>query len=120
MSMRSQNFFEFEGQSRSRLLSAGSLYVDVDGDLRDIAKDLSKDENLEDLQWSLRPLRAEFKTRDTEKLFEKYQARLQTRFFSVLLILNIGVNLIDTFWFFLNKVRFYFTFIFILFYHKLS
>src|SRR5258708_38895178 len=94
---------EFDG--RRSLLSTSHLYVDVDRDLRDIANDLNKDDIYEDLEWSLKPLRAEFKTKDSELLFKKYQSRLQHRFFSVLLMLNIIVNFIDTFWFFLSKVN---------------
>lgn len=92
---------------RNRLLSAGSLYVDVDKDLRLIANDLNKDDDIEELEWSLKPLRAEFKTKDTEILFKKYQSRLQHRFFTVLLMLNIIVNFLDSFWYFLSKVSHY-------------
>jgi hypothetical protein len=89
---------------RRRLLSAGSLYVDVDKDLKDMADDLNKDDDIDELEWSLKPLRAEFKTKDTEILFKKYQSRLQHRFFNVLLMLNLAVNFLDSCWYFLSKV----------------
>lgn len=93
MSTDSRIFFEFEG--RSRLLSAGSLYVDVENDLRDIANDLLRDDSNDELRWSLRSLRAEFKTKDSEKLWNKFQARLHHRFLCILLGLNIFVSLAE-------------------------
>src|SRR5947199_346088 len=71
-------FFDFEG--RTRMLNASSLYDVFEKDLSDIAIEISKDQSDQELRWSLRPLRAEFKTKDSEKLWQKYTARLQHRF----------------------------------------
>lgn len=88
-----------------RLLSAGSLYVVVDKDLKEAYDELNKDEHHGELNWSLKELRAEFKYKGNDILYKYYTSRLQTRFFSVLLMLNIIVNFIDSFWIFYFKVR---------------
>ena len=55
----------------------------------------SDDEQSDDNQnWSWRYLKSEFINRDTIYLFHKYQARLQSNFFMILLILNMSINII--------------------------
>lgn len=55
----------------------------------------SEDQGSEDDQsWSWMFLKSEFNRKDSEKLFHKYQGRLQHNFFMVLLILNIVFNVI--------------------------
>lgn len=55
----------------------------------------SDDQGSEDDQsWSWMYLKSEFNRKNSEKLFRKYQARLQHNFFMVLLILNIVFNVI--------------------------
>ncbi|XP_015790697.1 adenylate cyclase type 2 [Tetranychus urticae] len=52
------------------------------------------DDHIDDRSWSWIYLKSEFTGKDSEKLFHKYQARLQHNFFMVLLLLNISFNLI--------------------------
>ena len=47
------------------------------------------------LQWSLRTLRSEFKIKNTELYFRRYQTRLCHRWFTIVLILNIIVSFTD-------------------------
>src|SRR5699024_1041338 len=63
------------------------------------------------LQWSLKSLRSEFKIKNTEVHFARYQRRLKHRLFTVLLILNIMVAIFDTAWFLLYKVSGFCTFL---------
>ena len=44
--------------------------------------------------WSFKHLKSEFKANNFERLFEKYQSRIQHNFFVLLLLLNIAFNLI--------------------------
>lgn len=81
-------------ESRNRLLSVNSLYVDVEKDLREIAEDLSKTD-ADDLGWSLADLKLEFRNKDSESLYQKYRARLQHRFLVSLLLVNIFVYVVD-------------------------
>ena len=90
--------------SRRRLLSAGSLYVDVDKDLKGAFDEFNKEDNQGELNWSITALRSEFKFKGNDILFKYYTSRLQHRFFTVLLILNMAVNFFDTFWYFYFKV----------------
>lgn len=94
---------------RRRLLSAGSLYVDVDKDMKEAFDEFHKDDNQGELNWSLATLRSEFKYKGNDILFKYYQSRLNHRFFTVLLMLNMVVNFIDSFWYFYFKVRKFFT-----------
>ena len=95
---------EMAYDGRRRLLSAGSLYVDVDKDLKEAFDEFSKDDNQGELNWSLKTLRSEFKFKGNDILFKYYMSRLQHRFFTVLLMLNIVVTFIDSFWYFFFKV----------------
>jgi len=47
----------------------------------------------DDRSWSWKHLQNEFRAKDAETLFTKYQVRLQHNFFIVLLMLNICFNL---------------------------
>lgn len=89
---------------RRRLLSAGSLYVDVDKDLKEAYQEFNKDEQQGELKWSLKGLRAEFKFKGNDILYKYYTSRLQNRFFTILLMLNIVINMIDSFFIFYFKV----------------
>lgn len=44
--------------------------------------------------WSYKHLKSEFKANNSERLFEKYQSRIQHNFYVLLLLLNIAFNLI--------------------------
>lgn len=68
--------------------------------------DLNDDDKPHRLDWSLKSLRAEFKIKNSEIYFKRYQKRLRHRLFTVVLILNMIVCLFDTFWYFLYKVRY--------------
>ena len=50
--------------------------------------------SLENNSWSFKHLKNEFKANNFEKLFDKYQIRIQHNFYILLLLLNIGFNLI--------------------------
>ena len=91
---------------RRRLLSAGSLYVDVDKDLKEAYEEFNKDEYEGELKWSLNGLRAEFKFKGNDILYKYYTSRLQNRFFMILLMLNIIIYMIDSFFIFYFKVNF--------------
>lgn len=56
------------------------------------------------LQWSLKSLRTEFKLKNTEIHFRRYQLRLNHRLFTVLMILNIVVSVFDAAWIAFFKV----------------
>lgn len=45
-------------------------------------------------RWSFKHLKNEFKANNFEKLFDKYKIRIQHNFFVLLLMLNIGFNII--------------------------
>lgn len=62
------------------------------------------DERIDDRSWSWIYLKSEFTGKDSEKLFLKYQARLQHNFFMVLLLLNISFNLIAIAFYLWDKV----------------
>lgn len=55
--------------------------------------------------WSWKSLRQEFQTRDSQKLFDKYQTRLQHSFFVVLLLMNIVFNIIGIVLFYFDDRR---------------
>ncbi|CAG2165322.1 unnamed protein product [Oppiella nova] len=95
---------------RRRLLSTGSLYVDIDKEEREAFNELNRDENLDELEWSLKPLRDEFKSKGNDILFKNYTSRLQHRMFTILLMFNMVVNFIDSFWYFFYKTDFSFPF----------
>lgn len=56
------------------------------------------------LEWSLKSLRSEFKMKNTEIHFARYQKRLKHRLFTVLLIMNILICLIDISTYLIYKV----------------
>ncbi|CAG2107280.1 unnamed protein product [Medioppia subpectinata] len=95
---------------RRRLLSTGSLYFDIDKEEREAFNEINRDESFGELEWKLKRLRAEFKIKDNDVLFRKYQSRLQHRFFTILLMFNMIVNFIDCFWYFFYKTDFEFPF----------
>jgi class 3 adenylate cyclase len=55
--------------------------------------------------WKWKSLRQEFQTRDSQKLFDKYQTRLQHSFFVVLLLMNILFNVTGIALFFFDDRR---------------
>ena len=57
-------------------------------------------------RWSWRSLKEEFRVKDSEMLFRKYQTRLHHKFFLFLLILNVFFNIIALFIYFFDKVSF--------------
>ena len=78
--------------------------MDVDKDLKEAYEEFNKDDNEGELNWSLKALRSEFKFKGNNVLFKYYHSRLQHRYFTVLLMLNMIVNFMDSFWYFLFKV----------------
>lgn len=67
-------------------------------------------------QWSLSMLQQEFKLKNTEQYFKRYQQRLSHRLFTVLLILNITIGLIDILAaiisFYIVSLLFFFSFVY--------
>lgn len=75
-------------------------------DKMDEEKLTKKKTSISQLQWNLRSLRSEFKLKNTEIYFRRYQTRLCHRWFTIVLILNIIVSLTDLSSFFLFRVSF--------------
>ncbi|RWS16807.1 adenylate cyclase type 6-like isoform 1, partial [Dinothrombium tinctorium] len=80
-----------------RSQSESSIFSDT------ISSNLSHKYDKIDKSWSLKHLKNEFVSKDSERLFSKYQIRLQHNFFMVSLMLNIGFNLVAITMYFLDK-----------------
>lgn len=92
--------------SASSSVSANSLVYEQSSSRKDSTSSTR-------LQWSLKSLRTEFKLKNTEVHYRRYQLRLNHRLFTVLMILNIVVSVFDTVWIVIFKVgqsRFYLLF----------
>lgn len=78
-------------QSQGSIITASTIDESLDG--------------RNDKSWSWTHLRNEFEAKDAEKLFDKYQVRLQHNFFMVLIMLNIFFNCVAIGVYYYDQVR---------------